>query len=1013
MLLQRASAGSGKTYKLAKTFIRLFISVREEGSDFYRLLKPAEVRDAHSHILGITFTNKATNEMKQRIVETLAALACPVPAEGMEPEGYKFPDYLLSYTGEEKNADPKDDIIYISKGIPAGRHEITETCRAALSTLLNNYSNFNISTIDSFFQGVLRTLAYELHLNDTYHVELNDEYLAQMGVNDTLSSIKESNPSESRRRMADYMNEWLYNIMQLRLQQGDAWDAFTPKDSGIYGELVNIAKKMSSESFKRNLHELDSYFEDPQRFATFYRGVLREQREVEALHLEMQKAAKKFLAETESVQNHYIKGVESVLKGALKVKPYGSLKSNKKLETNRTGEYNGTCNIFKKNTSPYSDATFQADFTAFCDAYFAWRDAREYWSAVLSRLHYLGVLYYINISMEEFRDENNIIPLNATNEILNRIIGKDEVPFIYERTGVQLHHFLLDEFQDTSRLQWENLQPLLAQSDSQKFENLIIGDAKQSIYRFRNADPELINSQVKIDFPFTRVLPDDLSTEQARADVNANWRSSREVVQFNNTIFKSLAPILDDEEPDNSTIFRSLYSNTVQAIRKKDLPGYVEIDFKSKNGFDTLGEKIMDLLSRNYKQSDIAILVNLNSDGKTAINSIVNFNAKSARLAKEEGLEFKPIDFISEESLLINSSPAVKVLLSVMSLISNDFIISGSDRDSGSNTDENNKHLRPFELSQLEANYNIALSLGSATRLADIETLNRSVKAEQVEELYRRMGATTLPAMVEAIASAFLTPEMLTTQAAYLSAFQDHVLEYCETYTPDLSSFLSWWNENGNKYSIAAPEGVDAVKIITIHKSKGLEFKAVIIPKADWELGPFKEEEDIIWTSHVPRGLTEEEQQTCPDVMPVTPNGKSMNNPSSPFFEEYHKFFLESRIDSLNKTYVAFTRAIRELYISSPSKSPLGSLLQRAILDAQRLPTDTSGMLMQPGEYTFNDDRFTLGKPTDLAKDKKKKDDIKTENRKEQQPKILLIKSYAPFRPLRSSDANFMLSDDD
>lgn len=1004
MLLQRASAGSGKTFKLAKTYIRLFISTKEEGSDFYRLLSPAEVCDAHSHILGVTFTNKATNEMKQRIVEKLAALASPVPAEGLEPAGYHFPDYLLEFTGEDPNADPEDDVLYISKGIRPTRAEVTATCRAALSSLLNDYGDFNISTIDSFFQGVLRTLAYELHLNDSYHVELNDDFLAQVGVDGALSSVKEGDSDTgTRNAMGRYMSDWLHTVMGHRLKQGETWDAFSKRgNSGIYSELLALAGKMSREDFKEQMAAMEGYFATPERFMRFYRSVLRAGASTSRLHAEAQKAAREFMDISDP--STYNAGVEAGLADIMESGDYKKLAIKAKFDQNRS-DYPGetsTRNLpFKKGTPALSDPAVMQAFTRVCDALKAWQDDCNYRSALLSRLHYLGALFYIGQSVESFREENNIIPLSSTNDILHRIIGKDDVPFIYERTGVKLHHFLLDEFQDTSRMQWHNLRPLLEQSDSYGYENLIIGDAKQSIYRFRNADPALISGGVEDDFPNTRVLPSaaDKGTRLYEA-VNTNWRSTRHVVSFNNSLFQYMATLLDQE---GESLFSALYDNVVQPIRHRDKAGYVSVDFAGGNGFDSLGERIDSLRARGYAMSDIAILTDTRANSQKAIHAIMEHN--QGRCMEDAG--YRPIEFMSEESLLVGESPAVKLILSVLALISKDFMV--PPKEEGEEAPESrDDHLRRYELERLAANFNISLWRGETSNVAEVAEAEQVITNEEIEAMYRRMGAVTLPALVECIASTFLTEEMQTSQVAYLAAFQDSVLQYCDAYPSDPVSFLEWWNENGGKITIAAPEGVEAVQVMTIHKSKGLEFEVVLIPDADWLLAPTKEEKELIWVSHTPRGLTDEETADTPECIPITPDGKWMNTPSCPFYKEYHKFFIECRTDQLNKTYVAFTRAIRELYINAPLQKTaaagslkVGYYMKQAITRMLAPSTMSDDNTVNPAQCHFDGNVFTYGdlqevKPGPRAEEQEEREDV------------IIIGRYSPARGSGTAEAVFV-----
>ena len=1025
MLLQRASAGSGKTFKLAKTYIRMFLAQKAPGEDWYRLLEPTELRDAHSHILGVTFTNKATNEMKQRIVEKLAALAESVPAKGKEPAGYKFPDYLLEFTGEARNADPVEDVIYASKGIPASRGEITRNARYALKVLLNDYGHFNISTIDSFFQGVLRTLAYELKLNDTYHVELNDDYLAQVGVDQTLSSV--SDKKGEKTDMGKYVKEWLHSQMEQRRKAGDSWNPFANiKETDLVNELLAMTKKMSSEDFKAHIRQLDEYFAEPERFKNFLDGADNASRLVHKARLTCVEAVKEFRNAAAGYEYKNVEKGLAQIEGArdfTKVTP-----SSNKFERNATG-WPGT---LKDGDSPFgskspvtNDRGLRRLFTTVCDTLVDWQYQRKFWKAYLSRLPYLGMMYYISQSINDFREENNIIPLSETTDILSRMIGEDEVPFIYERTGVRLHHYLLDEFQDTSSMQWKNMRPLLKDSESQGFDNLIIGDAKQSIYRFRNAEPELIQGRVQQDIPDTRVLPNPQAKGTPLYNaVNTNWRSTREVVAFNNTLFHYLAPILDAENGDDT--FRQLYDNVVQNIKKREKRGYIHIEYAQKSGngkgkitdadneksYDKLGPLIDDLRARNFRLRDIAILVNSNLDGQKAIQALMDYSKEHA---KDPG--FQPIEIISEESLKVAESQAVKVIISVMELMARDFTVREMPEDPQNPDNENtakkkSAKIQQYELERLRANYNIARSLKKDKTLADLlEDADReqTITTEKIQTLYRRMGAVTLPAMVEAIANELLTNELRTSQAAFISAFQDAVLRYCETYVADLNSFLSWWEDNGYSLSISAPQGVEAVQVMTIHKSKGLEFPIVIIPNANWKFGPDKENKEILWTDYIPDEISEEARADAPSIIPFTPGGKDfMNVPGNPYYPAYHEYYMKSLTDQLNKTYVGFTRAVTELYIyTSDSKDLVGSYLSAALNMAKGTVTNDPDLLGSD-EINIGEGLITIGTPQTRIPDPEA--DAKE---RASQESTIIIDSYTPERPLRPDALLFTLSPDD
>lgn len=924
MLLQRASAGSGKTHKLAKTYIRLFISERDNATGRYMLRHPEELRGEHGHILGVTFTNKATNEMKTRIVERLAALAAPHPEPGMEPDGYKAPCYLKDFTGEEPSATVEDDIIFTAAGAPASRRDISAVCRRAVNILLNDYGNFNISTIDTFFQSVLRTLAYELRLNDNYHVELNDEYLAQVGVDETLLSMRGDDDG------GVYAREWASDIISERLERGEAWNPFARSSqsaTSVYGELYSLARKMPLESFRLALEKTGGYFRDPARFRRFLKAVKAEAGEPKAKRSKCVRLIDAFVRDMQSrygaawrdmLQKGVWTSLTALRTAKIDMNPEALGISKKILGHGHLykGEITGRDHPYKKDSPVRNDPEALSRIGAIGDGALEWAESAAYWSAVMSRLHYMGLLHEIRAHIDEFREENNIIPLSETNEILRGIIGEEqENPFIYERLGTRLCHYLLDEFQDTSEMQWENLRPLLDESEAAGYDNLIIGDAKQSIYRFRNAEPELINSRVQAEIPRTRVLPDMLPAgSSAYYAVNTNWRSSAHVVDFNNRLFDAMARRISAEIPE----IGALYANVSQAIHNGRMPGYVTMTFsKPEEGdcYSVLGEQIDELRSRGYRLRDITVLVNKNSEGQRAIRALMDYND---RMTGADG--WTPIEIISEESLKVGESVAVKIILAVLSMVSGSLSDPDSQAEPDSGEKPRRRHIHRHELAQMVANYHFyrALHPDEDARAALESDINRIVPPEEIERMLEVMPAVTLPALVEEIASRFVAPETSSSQTAYLSAFQDAVLEYCESYPSDVNSFLAWWDENGSRRSISAPDGIDALQVMTIHKSKGLEFQAVLIPQAEWTLGPEKEQNEIIWVSHLPRGIRLENPEDCPPLIPITPDGRSMSDPASPFYDAYEEYRRKCVTDQLNKTYVAFTRAIRELHVCAP-----------------------------------------------------------------------------------------------
>lgn len=1003
MLLQRASAGSGKTFRLAKTYIRLFISHRNEPGGNYILLPDAALRESHSHILGVTFTNKATNEMKARIVNKLAALAATHPEPGFEPAGWKAPDYLLDFTGENPGArSVEDDLIFMPDGSLASRRDISRACRSALRILLNDYGHFNISTIDTFFQGVLRTFAYELRLNDNYHVELNDDYLAQIGVDQTLSAVNRSPSDTAGRTEHDYIDRWVRNTIADYMRRGEDWNIFRKSDkSGIYSELLSMAKKMSGEAFRlKAAAVIEEYFSDTSRFTRFYEACSEKAAETETLFKEMKRAYRDMMQKI--IIAHGDSNTEGCFNGMAGCLSYiESLRSRSTVNVSKLGAKllpyyqaellpfspaSDKYHFLKKNLTWRDDTAVTSAFCRLGQALFLWQRALAYWQPIMARLHYMSLLHFISRNIEIFRNENNIIPLSDTNEILHRIISREDTPFIYERIGSRLDHYLLDEFQDTSVMQWENLRPLLEGSTATGKECLVIGDVKQSIYRFRNAEPEILGTRVAGELQGTRIIPAPGTPQHITAEINSNWRSTPIVVRANNTFFSIIPRMLDSADVP---FLQSAYADAVQNYHvhpaSGDSPapyeGYVRISFGAPLGAEVmpeacktdsdgsriklswhsaLGYMVDDLRSRGYRLSDIAILVNRNTEGAYAISSLMDHSKRM----KASNPEYRPIEILSEESLKVEDSAAVRVILAVLRAIARGFRLP----EDGDDELQKQRKIKHFELAGFVANFHSYLARNPGEPIDSVlkKDLDEMLPPQEIQRLLDTLPSTALPAVVEAVAVEF-TSTMGSEQAAYISAFQDAVLEYCESYPADIASFLSWWDESGHTRTIGAPEGVDALRVMTIHKSKGLEFPVVLIPKADWSLTPINSKlwRELFWVKHTPAGI-DLPPEDIPSLLPIMPNA-SMRDPDSPFHDCFAEFERQYITDHVNKTYVAFTRAVKELHVCTPVHAKktesvsLGDILSKAL--SEGVPSDNPLLLCESDLRYIPKDSFEAGSP--------------------------------------------------
>ena len=916
--LQRASAGSGKTYTLTKIYIRNFLA--KKVNNRYRLRTEPEMRAVHGRILAITFTNKATNEMKQRIVTALANLA------GLYSQDDEKIDYLSDFIEE----------------FSATKEQVQQAALLGLNILLHGYSDFQISTIDAFFQSILRTLAVETDRNESYQIELDDKYLSQVGVDMTLSEVNDNTD-----RKKSYAKFWIQSLILDMLRDGEGWNPFKKSKNGLYAELVKFTNLFHSEVFKENVEaELMEYLTSDVDYMKVYRKLKKS-------HKDCHEEYKKAYSESRTAILEMLKN-EGCDFNSLNSKNYGGLwrrqsdsdfsdvpigkvkfgfgKSIMSLEG--VDEEDGV--VLLKDYKEKADA-LQGLAYMLCehrDLMLEWEILDRFWSATNGKLYYLGLIKSIKENIRQFREENNIIPLSETNRILQGIINEDDAPFIYERVGTYINYYLIDEFQDTSRLQWSNLCPLVSESLSHEedYDNLIIGDVKQSIYRFRNAEPMLIQNDVPERF--------DCEIRGESVDENTNWRSNREIVKFNNSFFHRIAHTLDCErgaDKSDSTRLKisSLYSNAIQKIKNIDKPGYVEVNFMghNANAYDEMGDLVHRLLDKGYAQKDIAFLVSNGDHGVALIDALMAYNADEKNAGKT------PISVISEESLKISSSSAVKLVVAVLQLI-----VKGNAKKGVKTDDRRNSKV---EMDEFISSYNYIYCNNpdlSATEI--IERYFSDDSNIDVSDMLKEVHTVALPALVENIIIKVVPEKLRQSDVAFLAAFQDEVLEYCQMYPADIASFVRWWNDTGaKKSSISSPEDTDAVQIMTIHKSKGLEFKCVIIPYADWSLDVTKP--STIWVR--PKLPDNVEISGMPPYLPI-----GMNNAlkDTLYNDDYEQEFDRIVVDQLNKTYVAFTRAVNELYIYAQSTKKaestlIGDYLKRIV------PQMYDTKLLDPSEIEF------------------------------------------------------------
>lgn len=884
--INRASAGSGKTYTLVREYLKFLLGKKQDDGT-YRL--DEHPHDNHRFILAITFTNKATDEMKKRIVDKLSELA--------------------------ETPDNSPYIKELTATLHSDRDKISASADIALHQLLEDYTNFNVSTIDTFFQKVLRTFAYEMDLASDYDVELNDEYVIAVGVNSLKTALR-TLPS----RDSAQLRSGLWNMIKQNLDEDKSWNIFSKSGySRGSDNLYSFANVLTKENIKLHSRELYEYLENKENIPAFAKG-LKDCIE------EQLRAIKQCVPLVEECLNapgvlpngNTMKLLRNRLVGDnFDLKWLMEKVSNKKSSLEYLLTYAQEGVKVNKGSAPVDDERVRALF----DKMYQHLRYAHSCQMVLNNINAINLLGDINAGIRNYTEENNVILLSGTNDIINQIINGCEMPFIYERLGMYLHNFLIDEFQDTSRMQWMNLKPLVAAGLDNGHDSLVIGDVKQSIYRFRNSDPELLHSQIQKDFK----LPKPKNGE------STNWRSAYNIINWNNAFFARLA---------KEKNLQNYYSDVRQEVspKNRDIPGHVVIktpfttpDFLAEtSGLDKRAEEakfkelfegwtygcairdILDLLSRGYHQSDIAVLVNKNAEGAEMIGNILDYNT-----ANPDGTQLK---VVSEESLHLTSSAAVRKVINRLAMLDS------CDRQEGRKK-SSSSIIRLYE-SQRAEGLSASAALESAviklSRIASGET-EEGTTFRQVDELNNYME---LDSIVNDIIATVLTEEQRSEETPYLQALVDNVTDFKSRYGSDIHKFLKWWDSEGDNLSISSPADVDAITVMTIHKSKGLEFPCVLIPKFTWNL---RKTGGLEWiaTDRVPQFKID---APMPPVLPVNINKIT---PYTIFSDITEKMESDAVMDSLNKTYVACTRASYELYLYLDFKSDL-SLSTKAFIDEEK-----------------------------------------------------------------------------
>lgn len=831
LTIYQASAGSGKTYKLTEEYLLLLFK------------KPA----SYKNILAVTFTNKATAEMKQRILSELSKLA-----------GNKTSPYLE----------------VLCKRFHVGPEQIRSQAYHILHHLLHDYSKFTVETIDRFFQRILRSFIREIHVQGTFSIELDQERVLRDAIDNLLLSAGES----------PQLRKWLIDFANDRVKAGKSWDlksAVYQLSKEIFNEKFqllgnSVMQKINDKDFLKkyvsSLYAIKNGFESTMRsFGTKALSVMKSyQLDVDDFSYKQSGVAGYFvrLAEKEDVEPK-----DRARKAAGNPEKWYSKSSNRKEEI--SGAVSNGLNHLLEGAINHYDAHHLHYFTA---------------DAILKNMYTLGIITDIKQQVRERCQDENIFLLSDAGTFISRIISGTDAPFLFEKVGNHFHHYMLDEFQDTSQVQWDNFKPLITNSLALGYKNIVVGDVKQSIYRWRNSSWKILAQDIyETMAPFN---PVNIGLEN-------NWRSAPEVVKFNNTIFQ-LAPDylqelynlelqqVDDVSSEFGEMIRQAYDNTIQQV-SKELKGLVEMKFYQDNGdgdkwkdqaLMALPERIDELKRRGLMHSDIAILVRNQKEGILIADYLMDYNKA---VPKNE------IPFISNDALKLEVSVLVKIMVRAFRYLL-----------------DPNDVLNLYELTYHYVTV-IKREPGFEFHRYSRDSLHNLLPDGFVNRAGEWLHLPLVHIFEETVQCLGLNKS--TDEQAYLYAFADLIRYYAASNNPGLAAFLDWWDKNGDQQLLKVTGEQDAISIVTIHKSKGLEFNAVFIPFCDWDVDHNPTLDNILWCH------TDVPPFNQLELLPVRyASGLAKTH----FKNDYYEEKMQSYVDSLNLLYVAFTRARQFLFVSMP-----------------------------------------------------------------------------------------------
>ncbi len=835
----KASAGSGKTYRLTKEYLKLLFT--------------QSIPKSYRTILAVTFTNKATEEMKTRILQEINDLA-----SGDEQKLKTFYDELQQDNHLRTTENEKE----LSKDVKLYR--LQQQAIQLRSDILHDYSQFSILTIDKFFHRILQSFIREANIDMGYEIELDSTKIVEFAVEKALENALLDKDKQ----------KIILNKIEELLLSDKKWDVFKK-------QLIRLSEKIDSEKFEEVMSE------NPQI------GMNEEWLTYRKKIIDIIYSFEKEIASLGMSGQHLLQ------KANLTTFDFAYGKSSFATILDRA--VNGDFTFF--------DQTRWKDAIDQCQKWYSKKSDKieqitavypllnpvlqqilqhitlhqqQYWTATAVEKN-LVYLFMLNDIAEQIRlqcKENNVLTINEITSTIQALIQHTDAPFIYEKTGNRYYHFMLDEFQDTSQRQWNCFSPLIKNSLASGGSDLVVGDVKQSIYRWRNGNWKILGNT--IEHEFSTITPAEIIT------LSSNYRSLSVIVEFNNNLFKTIPAVMTDRleqiygVSEQEIPIVKIYQDAVQQVQKANSGGYVQcriieaskVKLAEEQILQELPQTILQILSRGYLPKDIAILVREKKEGYKIIEAIQQYK-------QQANIDHKQLEIISQDTLSLNEIPVVHFIIAAYRLIDNP-----EDK---------------LSLAQMQCYLS---EHRQEPRTHDIFTSRYN---EQIEQFVTLCTGLSLLEIFEQTLSTFAinTPENIT----FIQNLHAVILQHSLKNAGNIKRFLDYWNEKADNFKIEIPSEQNAITLQTIHKSKGLQYKIVIIPFCNWDLTIKKQ--SILWLSPTT------EPFNSISKLPIEYNKSLLN---TGFKESVIDELYETRLDNLNLLYVALTRAEQELYIFIPKK---------------------------------------------------------------------------------------------